>query len=1020
MMSRFAAFVRSRDELVMRCILACAQLAALLWFAIPRGLPLDDAWIHQVVARTFAESGTLGYAPGEHGAAATSYLWAALLAVNFKLLHVSPVTWAFVLNAIASIVTGQGLFSLLIRGSSTRVTAFAATLLACTSGNVLWFAHSGMEASLFLALSVTAIWATTLPDASVRIHALGGIAVGLLALTRPEAAPLCGLLVLYVIARKKGGARTLAVGSPVILAGIVYVGSNLAKTGHATPTTLSGRRWLWFETTAGLSGFDRGADFVEAWAERLSTYTFDTGAAAFWIMLALALYGALKILRVKGDGLRMLFAWGALHTFAYVFLLPTPGHGGRYQPFVPLLYTACIGLGTAYVVEAVFRARPRALAWSAVAVVPWVVFSLVTTTQLRKAHALAVAHIEATEIGTGKYVDTLPRDGTIASFDIGGIGWATRRPILDAGGLSDPKTAAVLERGRIFEYLKSKDVRYVVLPESWERVLPTVDHFVSRLHLDNPGVRLTRLHELETPFENWQPSITATWNAAPKQVVYRIEYTAEAPPRDVPMPAADAHKSIRDDASLVRERERRLTEHALSILEAWGMPVRVRVTPAASKPTADGECAIDLGMWGIEVAGCDAIVEVRVLRSVLYEHLSRFFDVSDLGGAVRALPFALTAAKRAHDPAFHPPIAPLALPNAGLRDRTLGWGLPLAFAIAALVTLLDSGALRRLRGKTDARARSPVAASAVGLFTMAALASVGVAGCGGADLHEAMSLGRGAVDIALARGADLEARDGGGRTPLIDAAGRGDLDIVNVLVARGALVDARDSDDATALHHAARGGHHACALVLARAGAPIDAVAGIRKRTALHDATLAGSEETVRVLLASGADARVADTFGETAMHLLARAEGSRASLVAPLLLAAGTEPSTRLDARGFTAAHAAAVTDNAAVLRALASASLVSSATPSGETAVDTAMRYGKDKAADVLVRAGAKMRDAALLPPLHDAARMDSVGRITELLAAGADPTFEYAGKTALIVAHEHGSRGAEALLTRPARSP
>src|SRR3954471_14092464 len=122
-LSRFAAFVRSRDELVMRSVLGCAQLAALLWFAVPRGLPLDDAWIHQVVARTFAESGTLGYAPGEHGAAATSYLWAALLAVNFKVLHMSPVKWAFALNAIASGVTGQILYSLLARTSTGTSTS---------------------------------------------------------------------------------------------------------------------------------------------------------------------------------------------------------------------------------------------------------------------------------------------------------------------------------------------------------------------------------------------------------------------------------------------------------------------------------------------------------------------------------------------------------------------------------------------------------------------------------------------------------------------------------------------------------------------------------------------------------------------------------------------------------------------------------------------------------------------------------------------------------------------------------
>src|SRR5262245_6256585 len=104
---RFRSLVQGRDALLFRSALAMLTMAAIAWFSPGPGLPLDDAWIHQVVGRTFAETGTLGYAPGQHGAAATSYLWAVLLAINFKVFHFDPSRWALALNGASAIATGQ-------------------------------------------------------------------------------------------------------------------------------------------------------------------------------------------------------------------------------------------------------------------------------------------------------------------------------------------------------------------------------------------------------------------------------------------------------------------------------------------------------------------------------------------------------------------------------------------------------------------------------------------------------------------------------------------------------------------------------------------------------------------------------------------------------------------------------------------------------------------------------------------------------------------------------------------------
>ncbi len=92
---------------------------------------------------------------------------------------------------------------------------------------------------------------------------------------------------------------------------------------------------------------------------------------------------------------------------------------------------------------------------------------------------------------TSKY----PEGMNVASFDIGGIGFAARRPILDLGGLSDPAVAVMLEQGTIAEHLRRQRIAVVVLPEGGGRGFD----FRLRLGLgDNPAVRLEAIFALET------------------------------------------------------------------------------------------------------------------------------------------------------------------------------------------------------------------------------------------------------------------------------------------------------------------------------------------------------------------------------------------------------------------------------------------------------------------------------------------------------------------------------------------
>ncbi len=296
------------------------------------------------------------------------------------------------------------------------------------------------------------------------------------------------------------------------------------------------------------------------------------------------------------------------------------------------------------------------------------------------------------------------------------------------------------------------------------------------------------------------------------------------------------------------------------------------------------------------------------------------------------------------------------------------------------------------------------------------LAVIALTGCQKPDqeLLRAVGQGRGAVELAMQRGANIDARDGAGRTPLSHAAALGDAQVVAYLLKHGAKVDEADNDEATPLHWAARGGHGAAIALLLGAHAKVDPVAGLRKRTPLWDAAFSGSADAVNALLQAGADPNKADTFEQTPLHALALIDSARAAQIATMLLAGGARPEVR-DARGFTPAHAAAASDNVGLLRVLVAENaqpVVTATTPSSETPLDIALHYQRDRAAEVLLQAGATLR-AGARPPLHEAARTDSVERAAALLAMGADVTRRFDGRLPLEVARANNSQRVEQLL-------
>ena len=135
--------------------------------------------------------------------------------------------------------------------------------------------------------------------------------------------------------------------------------------------------------------------------------------------------------------------------------------------------------------------------------------------------------------------------------------------------------------------------------------------------------------------------------------------------------------------------------------------------------------------------------------------------------------------------------------------------------------------------------------------------------------------------VLLDRGANIEARNARGATPLIAASTRGNLALVTLLLKQGAEIEAKDRDGNTALHEASFQSHVQCVEVLLAAGAQTTIRNGLGF-TPLHQAVrrfwetagesradrLARQGKVIGRLLQSGSDPDVHDNEGRTPVVL--------------------------------------------------------------------------------------------------------------------------------------------------------
>jgi ankyrin repeat protein len=128
-----------------------------------------------------------------------------------------------------------------------------------------------------------------------------------------------------------------------------------------------------------------------------------------------------------------------------------------------------------------------------------------------------------------------------------------------------------------------------------------------------------------------------------------------------------------------------------------------------------------------------------------------------------------------------------------------------------------------------------------------------------------------AVQLLLERGANVNATDAGGYTSLMYAVNMGNEMMVNLMLQYEALTEVKViSSGRTALGLAARFGHDAIVRLLLEHGAEVEAVDNDGE-TALHDATFGGHLTVMEVLVVQGhANVDAQDSSGQTPLMMAA------------------------------------------------------------------------------------------------------------------------------------------------------
>lgn len=199
------------------------------------------------------------------------------------------------------------------------------------------------------------------------------------------------------------------------------------------------------------------------------------------------------------------------------------------------------------------------------------------------------------------------------------------------------------------------------------------------------------------------------------------------------------------------------------------------------------------------------------------------------------------------------------------------------------------------------------------------------------------------IRLALASGADVNARDEMGRTVMFSARGKA----IQVLVDAGADVNVKDNEGKTPLLDVARhGGYRGNVMTFFKAGASLDGLSPWDAFLFLQDAVNANDIVAVKAALDAGATINETRAYGG---HILLAAAQHGNLEILRVLLDRGADPKAHHE--GFTPVMQAAIQGHTEAVRFLISRGAdVNARDKNGRTALDWAVKLGRTETAELL----------------------------------------------------------------------
>lgn len=200
--------------------------------------PLDDAWIHQVYARSLWNNDGFSYNVGIPEAGSSSPLWSIVTAPIYGLEAAGiPVIVLGVklMGIFLAVIFLRMLYEIFWTVTQMRFTSSLAVVLVALEPRLVFAALSGMETCLLLA-----IWSVMTVLVLRQKHVHTSVLAGFLPVVRPEAIvilPFVFLTTFYVIVKNNQSFKQVRVFWLSLIPSLMWGITNFRTTGHWFPNT---------------------------------------------------------------------------------------------------------------------------------------------------------------------------------------------------------------------------------------------------------------------------------------------------------------------------------------------------------------------------------------------------------------------------------------------------------------------------------------------------------------------------------------------------------------------------------------------------------------------------------------------------------------------------------------------------------------------------------------------------------------------------------------------------------------